>query len=762
MLKKPKKLQTTILVVLILLTTLVSCAATQPDSEIQTMPSRDTSGSSLSAQYTDIKDSWAYEAISYVLQEGLMEGTSDTTFSPKDTMTQADFTTALNKLAGSDIKEGTAGSDDSGDLTRQEMAVMLYEHAKSAGFSTEDAAATSFSDSGKIGSETAEAINSVISLGLMSGKTDGSFGPDDGTTRAEAATVIYRLCKLIDEANTSEEFLSSIQEKTAGILQYTDYKDDNYETISLKGSSVSCSGSGAEADGTTVTITKPGTYVISGTLKNGQIIVDSEEDENVRLVLNNASITSSDSSPILVRNAKNTILSLAPGTSNVLTDGSKNDDEDATGTLFSKDDLWINGNGSLTVNANFKDGISGNDDLEITEATIIINAADDGIVANDSVSASNADITVTAAGDGIKTTNGAEIENGYISVQNGSIDIDAGADAIQAETLLSIQDGVFRIETSQNNSDSSKGLKGGSGIIIEDGSFDIDSTDDAVHSNGIIRIENGTLDINAGDDGLHADTALTIDGGTIAIVNSYEGIESAVIEINGGTIDVTASDDGINVAGGNDSSSMGGRPGQNSFTYSGSNQLTINGGNIKVKATGDGIDVNGPAYMTGGYVQINGPTSNGNGALDYDGVFEISGGTLLAAGSSGMAQAPSSGSTQYIIANTTGEQAAGTAIRLADSSGNTIVTFTPVKVYSHIVISSPDISKDGVYTLYAGSTEIETFTISSIVTGDTAGGGMPGGGFRGGEGAPGEGGGMPGGGGTPPDRKGTPTDPASI
>ena len=216
------------------------------------------------------------------------------------------------------------------------------------------------------------------------------------------------------------DFISEITEKTAEIVPYASYKNDDYETIALKGSSISCSGSGAAADGSTVTITKAGTYVITGTLKNGQIIVDSEEDENVRLVLDNVSVTCSDGSPILVKNAKNTIISLPSGTKNVLTDGSENKDEDATGTLFSKDDLWINGSGTLMINANYKDGISGNDDVEITETNIVINAADDGIAANDSVSVSSADLTITAAGDGIKTTNGSEIKKGYISIQSGS------------------------------------------------------------------------------------------------------------------------------------------------------------------------------------------------------------------------------------------------------------------------------------------------------------------------------------------------------
>ncbi len=480
--------------------------------------------------------------------------------------------------------------------------------------------------------------------------------------------------------STGDAFLTELAEKTGSIEQYTDYKTDDYQSITLKSSSIAFDGTGATVDGDTITITEAGTYVISGTINDGQIIVDSEDDENVRLVLNNAGITSAGSAPILIKSAKNTIISLPAGTENVLTDGSGGtNDEEVTGALFSADDLWINGSGTLTINANYKDGISGNDDIEITQAKIIITAVDDGITANDSVSVSTADITIDAVGDGIKATNETETEKGYIAIKDGTFTITSGADSLQAETLLYIQGGNFSID--------------------------------------------------AGDDGLHANVSLAVTGGIINIEKSYEGIESKIIDLSGGTINIIASDDGINAAGDTEGST-----------------LTISGGDIKVNAAGDGIDVNGSAYMTGGSVLVSGPTNNGNAALDYDGVFEVSGGTLLVAGSSGMAQAPSTSSTQYTIANTVGTQTAGTIAKLVDSSGKTIASFTPAKDYQHVVISSPDIKKGSTYTLYAGSTEIETFTISEAVSGDTASGG----GMHGGPG----GGGMPqgGGGGTPPDR----------
>ncbi len=756
MLKKSKKLQAIVLVVLILLTTSVSCAATQTQ-DMQTMPQMEKNAES---SYSDIRNSWAYEAISYVLDKGLIDATSETTFSPDQAMSRTALETTLSRMSGDEASDVAETADSSDSLTREDMALLLYEYIDSIGLLKTDIAAdgnaasgdvssAAFTDASTIGGNALTAVNTVTSLGLMSGKSDGSFAPEGTTTRAEAATVIYRLCMLIDKANTSDSFLAELSEKVDSIEQYTDYKTDEYQTVTLKGSSVSFSGTGATADGNSITITKAGTYVISGTLKDGRIIIDSGDDDNVRLVLNNAQITCSDGSPVLVRSAKNAIISLPAGTENTLTDGTADSgDERENGTLFSADDLWINGSGTLKISAKYKDGISSNDDIKITQAKIIIDAADDGITANDSVFLNDADVAIESAGDGIKATNGDEVQKGYITVKGGSLDVTSGAEGLQAETLLYIQDGSFTVDTTgadlEDNGDSAKGLKADSGIVIEDGSFQIDSIDDALHSDGIIRVEGGTYKILTGDDGLHADASVSVSGGTIEITKCYEGIESRIIDLSGGTINLTAEDDGINVAGGNDNFMGGGRPGTTSSSAAGY-KLTISGGDIKVNSSGDGIDVNGSAYMTGGNVLINGPTSNGNGALDYDGVFEISGGTLLSAGSSGMAMAPSSGSTQYTIANTTGEQSAGTAVKLVDSSGKTIASFTPEKAYSHVVISSPVIEKGGVYTLYAGNTEIETFTITDIVSGDTAnGGGMPGGG-RGAGGGPG------GGGGTPPD-----------
>lgn len=246
----------------------------------------------------------------------------------------------------------------------------------------------------------------------------------------------------------------------------------------------------------------------------------------------------------------------------------------------------------------------------------------------------------------------------------------------------------------------------------------------------------GDISITSGDDGIHADSSILTKGGKINITKSYEGIESAVITVSDGEIHITSSDDGINVAGGNDGSSVNGRPGENNFSSSGNNNLSINGRYIVVNAAGDGLDANGSIYMTNGIVIVSGPTENNNGALDYNRTFEMTGGFLISAGSSGMAQAPSDESTQYsMIMNYPQTQAAGTVVHLEDSKGNTVVTFAPKKNYQSVVISSPELKKDTAYTLFSGGTlsasetdglytdgvykdgaKIVSFTISSSVT----------------------------------------------
>ncbi|MCR1950823.1 carbohydrate-binding domain-containing protein [Clostridium sp. DSM 100503] len=576
----------------------------------------------------------------------------------------------------------------------------------------------------------------------------------------------------------------------------TSISSESIENINANitlGENISVEGNGVVVEENKVIINSAGTYSISGTLSDGQIIVNAGDEDNVELILNGVNISCSNSSAIYVKNSKNTYIILADGTENQMTDGENYvfDDEstdEPNATIFSKSDLFINGAGSLIVNANYNNGITSKDDLEIGDANISVTSVHDGIRGKDSITITSGNITINSQGDGMKSNNAEDAERGYVLIQGGTINITSGEDGIQAETNVTITGGDITIKSgggSENSSKASsswgtwgnpkdfgpqettveeaetasaKGIKAVVGIKIDSGNIKIDSSDDSIHSNGNVEINGGSINASSGDDGIHADSVIDINDGDINISKSYEGIEAETININDGNIKLVASDDGINAAGGNDGSSMNGRPGQNSFASSGNGTINLNGGKIIVDASGDGIDANGSIYMKDGVVIVNGPEDNGNGALDYDGKFEISGGLLIAAGGAGMAQSPSTTSTQNSV-NIFTSLSANTLLRVEDEGGNELITFAPSKNVQSIVISSPNIkingnykvytggestgtSSDGLYSegAYSGGTELESFTSSSVVTtvGQSTGGfGGPGGGRM-----PGQGGGM--------------------
>lgn len=588
-----------------------------------------------------------------------------------------------------------------------------------------------------------------------------------------SATILYSCNTSTEKTSSSTEVAESGVATNVSLSNvvtydeddnYTDWKNENPNYINLSGSSATVEGSGAEVKDNKIIITTAGTYVVSGKLDNGQIIVDSQDDGTVRIVLNGAEITCNDNAPIYGKSAGKAVVSLEKGTENVITDGVKYTLEDETtdepnSAVYSKDDLTINGEGKLIVNGNYNNGITSKDDLKITGGTIVVKSTDDGIMGKDIVAIKGGNITVNAGGDGIKSTNDTDEGKGIVAIEGGSANAPV---KVQEEKMKGPWGGAdtaaqtTETTATEEESQSAKAIKSTTDVTISGGTFKIDSADDAIHSNNSITIDGGDITITSGDDGIHSDTALTINNGKINITKSYEGIESAVVTVGGGDIHVVASDDGMNAGGGNDGSSP------NNFNNSGNCSLNINGGNVVIDSIGDSLDANGSIYMKGGTVIVNGPTSDGNAALDYDETFEISGGFLVSAGSSGMAQGASDTSTQYsIIMNYPQVQSASTLVHLEDSEGKTITTFAPSKDYQSIVITSPEIKSGGTYKLYSGGTstgvnkdglytdgeykdgtEVVNFTTSSSVTwlnesgvteaqaGHGMGGGMQGGGTR--------------------------------
>ena len=555
-------------------------------------------------------------------------------------------------------------------------------------------------------------------------------------------------------------------------------------TIVLRGDDVSVIGTGVSVDGRIVTIASAGTYLIRGELTDGRFVVDAGDGDDVTLVLEGARISCTSFSPLYVANADEVILLLADGTSSYIEDGDTYEldagADEPNAAIFSADDLTICGNGSLTVIANYNNGIQSKDDLLIESGRLVVTAVNDGLKGRDSLTVRDADIIVDAGADGLQSNNAEDPAEGTITVESGTIEIDAGADGIQAETALVVEGGTLTIVTGGGSANSStvggdtgmvnrswgnwaspgasstvdtasaKGLKAGSSLTITGGTIDIDSSDDCIHSNDTLRIDDGQISLLSGDDGIHADTSLEINGGDITIGRSYEGIESMDISLNGGTIHVTASDDGINAAGGNDASALGGRPGQNMFSESTNCTMTISGGYIYVDAIGDGLDINGPITMTGGTVVLHAPTDDRDGALDWTGSFDISGGYLIAAGSYGRTtQAPSGTSSQNsVMVNLTSSVPAGTLIHIDGENGEDIVTFEPTKTYQSFLLSSAELEAGAVYTVYVGGTvtgesrdglyragsysagtNLGSFTLSGTVTWVGSASQMPGGRF---------------------------------
>ncbi len=560
-----------------------------------------------------------------------------------------------------------------------------------------------------------------------------------------------------DENNTDStpvevDFSASADEMFTDRDYRTEY-EKNSVLIELKGDSASCSSNAVEIYGSVVTIKDEGTYIISGTLNDGKIVVNASDTDKPQIVLDNVNITSSDSAPIYIIEGDKVFITLAEGSTNVLANGGTFDESDEYGVdaaIFSKQDLTLNGEGTLTITSPAGHGITSKDDLVLTSGTYTINCASHGLDANDSVRITDAVVTIDAGKDSVHAENSDDASLGFVYILSGILDIEAEGDGVSAGAYMQIEGGSFDIVTgggsanaTQQTSDSWGGMGGGrpggmmrpgqqqssssstttedstsikalkaaNSLLINDGVFTIDSADDAVHSNVDVIINGGTFEIASGDDGFRADETLTITAGKINITKSYEGLEGLDIVVTGGDINIIASDDGINAAGGTDSSGFGGMRGNDRFggggmgggmMSAGNGSIEISGGTIYMNASGDGIDANGTLLISGGMVTVCGPTSGDTAVLDYDSSAVITGGTFIGTGSYMMAQTFSD-SEQGVIALSVGNQAAGTNITIKDSKGNILVSYEPAINFQIVIISTPDMVSGETYTVNLGS-----------------------------------------------------------
>lgn len=443
-------------------------------------------------------------------------------------------------------------------------------------------------------------------------------------------------------SSEQEEMDDSVSSSEDSAYTYSDYElDDSFDrqsaaSITLSGSTAQSNGSGVSINNATVTISKEGCYLINGELEDGQIIVDAGDSDKVQLVLDNASIHCSTGSAILVRNADNVKVTLAADSENELSDGTEyqtdNDNPDAA--LFSKDDLVINGSGSLTVQGNYKHGIAGNDDLVITGGRLTVNSLSHALRGKDSVAILDGTFVLTSQKDGIQASNTEDSTKGWVQIDGGNFTIQSSGDGIQAETNLSIYDGSFTITSgggAVNGADHTENRGGGFGrpggnrpdsangqtspempsqpaeggqtpsempsqpaegeqsssgnesdyseLIFDPDDFDDTSTDDSdttVSTKGIkagnaLLIQQGTFVIDSADDAIHSNYSVTIDGGSFQLSSGDDGIHAeAYLNINGGTTTIAESYEGLEAA-----------------------QIHISGGTTQVSSSDDGLNATG-------------------------------------------------------------------------------------------------------------------------------------------------------------------------
>jgi hypothetical protein len=468
-----------------------------------------------------------------------------------------------------------------------------------------------------------------------------------------------------------------------------------------------------------ITIKDAGNYYINTVIADKKISVACE---GVTLYLSGATL--SNEKKVIESDYGLTITLIGENTiSNSNTDGSN--------AIDCAGDLIINGSGSLNITST-KNGIKANS-ITVTGATLDINAKNDGLHAE-----------VEAYDKATSEPTPSYDDGGQVIVNNANITIKSSDDGIQADTKV----WIYGANTVIGITATGKGIKAGNIdwgandtdldwdgylIQIDDGTITISSTDDAIHSNGDVKINGGKLTISSGDDGVHADNDLYVKEGTVTITSSYEGLEGTNVNISGGNISIVASDDGINAAGGTDSSGFGGndmggwgRPGMmmgggtaNSTTSTNTSYtINISGGVIKVNAGGDGVDSNGSIYISGGELYVEGPISNDDAAIDYDGTAQITGGIVVAVGSSGMAQNFGSTSTQGSILLSLSSTSTS-EVKLCQNS-DVLVSYTPSKRYNSVVVSCPQLTKGNTYSLTAGG-KTTSITLTSLIYGSSNG-----------------------------------------
>ena len=490
-------------------------------------------------------------------------------------------------------------------------------------------------------------------------------------------------------------------------------KDASYDEaaatkIALAGQSATVSGEGAAVEGTAVTITAAGTYVVTGELMAGSLVVNAGDQDKVQIVLDGASIRNEAGPALNIQQADKVFVTLAAGSQNTLADGASYElaegEDEPNAALYSKADLTINGTGALTVEGNYRHGVNSKDDLVVTGGTLTVTAKEDGLRGKDCVKIADGSFTVTAGRDGVKSSNDEDPTRGFVSIDGGTFAMDVQDDGVQAATYLRIT--------------------GGEGTVK--------AADHALRSEVEAAMTGGAFTVEAGGKGMNPETRFTLDGGTLNVTGSDEGIEAEEVIVNDGELNIVASDDGINAAvaerpelpegaeegqmpqrpegdpgtegampqGGR--GGMGGAGGPVAANASEDCLIQINGGMVTVDAGGDGLDSNGYVEVNGGVVLASGSAGGGDSALDYEYGAKITGGAVILAGATGMAETFTEGTQPFAMV--AAEGAAGTNLAVTDEAGTVLVSYTVPKAFQCAVVSAPGLTEGATGKVIVGGT----------------------------------------------------------
>ena len=522
-------------------------------------------------------------------------------------------------------------------------------------------------------------------------------------------------------------------------LEFTDRDlDASYDaasatSIALSDAASTVTGAGASVDGSTVTISQAGVYVLSGALSDGRIVVEATDQDKVQLVLDGVSVHSGDGPAVYVKRADKVFVTLAEGTSNTLSDSAtytlEEGSDEPNAALFSKDDLTINGTGSLEVAGSYAHAVNSKDDLVITGGTLTVTAVEDGLRGRDCVKIADGTFDVTAGADAIKSSNDEDGTRGFVLIGDGSFSITAGDDAVHAESALFVKGGQVEVALCVEGLEAEQ-------VYMNDGDVYVTSSDDAVNAaargsstpdavgaagggepgDGAVggEIPEGGLSRPEGDPGASGGAAgdgVPGEGGGQA-APSGDGAASVA--------DAPAAADAASGApistGG---AAAGGFP---TASSSSSCLIQINGGRLVLDAGGDGLDSNGSIEITGDVVLVQGPSSDDDAALDYETTAEISGGTVVMVGSAGMAEGFSGGTQASVSGSIVGS--AGDTVCVTDSDGNVLASFTAKRAFQWALLSGAGMTEGDTFKVVVGGTvanaDADGFAASGTVSGGTS------------------------------------------